>query len=109
MTQEQEQALRHFETRVRQLILHCGELARENERLAAEVEKRNGIIAQKDKDFAELRRDSLSACNALAVLQKRDIGQRRRAVYKRLIAHSEHLYRYAVAICCGSSRLGFHI
>ncbi len=48
MTQEQEQALRHFETRVRQLILHCGELARENERLAAEVEKRDGIIAQKD-------------------------------------------------------------
>ena len=57
MTQEQEQAFRHFQTRVRQLILHCGELARENERHAAEVEKRDGIIAQKDKYFAELRLD----------------------------------------------------
>ena len=56
MTQEQEQALRHFETRVRQLILHCGELARENERLAAEVEKRDGIIAQNDKEVADRRR-----------------------------------------------------
>lgn len=69
MTQEQEQALRHFETRVRQLILHCGELARENARLAAEVEKRDGIIAQKDKDFAELRRefDSLKIARMIEV------------------------------------------
>lgn len=69
MTQEQEQALRHFETRVRQLILHCGELALENERLAAEVEKRDGIIAQKDKDFAELRRefDSLKIARMIEV------------------------------------------
>lgn len=69
MTQEQEQALRHFETRVRQLILHCGELARENERLAAEGEKRDGIIAQKDKDFAELRRefDSLKIARMIEV------------------------------------------
>ena len=69
MTQEQEQALRHFETRVRQLILHCGELVRENERLAAEVEKRDGIIAQKDKEFAELRRefDSLKIARMIEV------------------------------------------
>ena len=69
MTQEQEQALRHFETRVRQLILHCGELARENERLAAEGEKRDGIIAQKDKDFAALRRefDSLKIVRMIEV------------------------------------------
>ena len=69
MTQEQEQALRHFETRVRQLILHCGELARENERLAAEVKKRDGIIAQKDKDFAALRRefDSLKIARMIEV------------------------------------------
>lgn len=69
MTQEQEQALRHFETRVRQLILYCGELVRENERLAAEVEKRDGIIAQKDKDFAELRRefDSLKIARMIEV------------------------------------------
>lgn len=69
MTQEQEQALRHFETRVRQLILHCGELARENERLAAEVGKRDGIIAKKDKDFAALRRefDSLKIARMIEV------------------------------------------
>ena len=69
MTQEQEQALRHFETSVRQLILHCGELARENERLAAAVEKRDGIIAQKDKEFAELRRefDSLKIARMIEV------------------------------------------
>ena len=69
MTQEQEQALRHFETRVRQLMLHCGELARENERLAAEVAKRDGIIAKKDKDFAALRRefDSLKIARMIEV------------------------------------------